>query len=440
MDEVALDEIARGALADHGGPGCSVAIVTRRGTRFGAYGLARTEPATVFRPDTLLPIASMGKPFTATAVMTLVEAGRVHLDAPVRTYLRDFRVVDETAGETVTVRNLLTHAVGWAGDVPWVEDRGDAALALQMANIATARQILPPGWLFSYSNTAMTVAARLVEVLYGEPFETVVERLILRPLGLDATGYFPERVISAPAASGHRDGKPVQEAWLGPRSAGGAGAQYSNAVDLARWMGWWLGYGPVGPIGEETRTRMITELIPVGLGPASTGLGWHVDHRGGGDVVYHEGALPGIGAINLFVPQAEVGLVVLVNTENAGRIYRRIVDRLLDDLAGVRKPAKRLHADLAPDTLAELSGSYAIEQPATVYERIVVESEVGRLVIRSEPGGFHPPALPIAREHDDLFAVDAGPWRDMPVEFVRSPGGEVFGVRIAGRVFPRLVD
>ncbi|WP_165367682.1 serine hydrolase domain-containing protein, partial [Phytoactinopolyspora endophytica] len=243
-----IDEIVHSALSAHNVPGCSVAVTHGSQEWTGAYGLARTSPPMPFFPDTRIPIASMTKPFTATAVMALVEEGKLELDVPVRTYLPEFRVADSEVSRRVTIRHLLTHRVGWLGDETELgSERGDGALAAQVAGFASLPQVIPLGTTFSYANTAWDLAGRVVEVVEGECYESVIERRILVPLGMGATTFFAERVVSAPAASGHAKGRdgdppaPVQDAWLLPRGANPSGGLISTAGDLLTWMRWWLG-------------------------------------------------------------------------------------------------------------------------------------------------------------------------------------------------------
>lgn len=451
MDQQMIDELVEQTLEEHGCPGCSIGIVHNGRSTVGAYGLARTDPATAFRADTRVPVASMTKPFTATAVMALVESGAIELDAPVQAFLPGFRVADPEASAQITVRHLLRHAGGWTGDVPEDdEDRGAGALAASVATLAGAPQVLPPGAAFAYSNSGLVVAGRLVEVVTGEVFEDVVERRILRPLGMGASTFFAERVISAPAAAGHKAGPdgepyPVQDPWLVPRSANPAGGLISTAADQLAWLRWWLGTDSeadeAGPIGVTTRKRMLTELVPVGIGPASAALGWHVKHEVGGDVVYHEGRLSGSATLALFVPGSGLGIVVLTNADTGELVHRAVAERLLAELAGITTPEPDLRLDVDAATVAELVGSYTIPQLGDVDEKVAVRSDTaGRLVVVLESEhdtAVHPDGLELGQERGDLFRIRDGLWRGFPAEFLRTDGGALLGLRIGGRVFRR---
>ncbi|WP_188187853.1 serine hydrolase domain-containing protein [Nonomuraea sp. SYSU D8015] len=440
-----IDEIVRSALAEHRVPGCSVAVAHGGRHWYGAYGLARVDPELPFLPDTRIPVASMTKPFTATAVMALVEAGAVDLDAPIRRYLPDFKVADEEAAETATVRHLLTHRAGWQGDeAESVDDRGAGALAAQVAGYAVLPQTLPPGTTFSYCNTGLDVAGRLAEVVGGDAFESIVERTILEPLGMTHSTFFAERVVSAPAAAGHvreDDGtlRPVQDPWLLPRGVNPAGGLISSARDQLRWMRWWLGDLDVpGPLTPETRERMIGELVPLGS-TAATGLGWHADHLPGGmRSVSHEGSLRGTATVCRFVPEAGLAVVVLTNADDGQLLFRAVTDRLFAELAGIRKPDRKVDRRVAEPVLAAYPGVYEATNHKHEGARVEVTAGSGTLRLRVwAPHVEDPYDMSAGQVEGDEFAVVDGPWRDEPLTFLRTAAGDLLGVRIAGRVLLR---
>lgn len=168
-----LRRVVVDALQETRVPGCAVGLATADGAEVEGFGLANTETGVPFTASTRIPIASMTKPYTATAVMALVEAGRVNLDEPVQRYLPEFAVADASASETVTVRHLLTHTAGWPGDrsdmrEPELE-RGSSALAAAVSDPRRAPQLSPPGVAWSYSNTAASVVGRLLEAVTRMP-------------------------------------------------------------------------------------------------------------------------------------------------------------------------------------------------------------------------------------------------------------------------------
>ena len=143
-------------------PGVAVGVVHRGRELRACHGVTSFEHALPVDSQTLFQIASNSKPFTATLVMALVEEGRVELEAPVTRYLPQFRLPDAALSGRVTVRHLLTHLVGWDGDALFVRRPSEAALASIFEPMAKARQLVPPGTDWTYSNAAFIVAGRLV--------------------------------------------------------------------------------------------------------------------------------------------------------------------------------------------------------------------------------------------------------------------------------------
>ena len=142
--------------------------------------------------DTLFRIGSTTKTFTATAIMRLVEQGKVDLAAPARTYLPNLALADEAAARSVTVRQLLNHSAGWLGDDYGDFGRGDDALARFLAAMKQLPQLTPPGQVLAYNNAAIVVAGGIIETLTGKPYETALQELVLDPLGLKHSGFFTD--------------------------------------------------------------------------------------------------------------------------------------------------------------------------------------------------------------------------------------------------------
>ena len=133
-----LDDYIRAQMARWTVPGAVVGILRDGARETRAYGVASLETGYPVRPDTLFPIGSISKVYTAALIMTLVDDGALDLDAPVVTYLPDLRLAHERAGETVTLRQLLTHQCGMYGDYYDDFGMGDHALARCVTNAASS--------------------------------------------------------------------------------------------------------------------------------------------------------------------------------------------------------------------------------------------------------------------------------------------------------------
>ncbi len=179
----ALTQRLQELMAEHHVPGVAIGLLTPEGQREICLGVTNVENPLPVTPDTLFQIGSTTKTVTATVLMRLVEEGRVNLDAPVRTYLPDLRLMDEDAAANVTVRQLLNHTGGWVGDYFENTGNGDDALTRIVANLIHQEQVTPLGEVWSYNNAAFYIAGRVIEVVTGETYEAAARRLVLEPAG-----------------------------------------------------------------------------------------------------------------------------------------------------------------------------------------------------------------------------------------------------------------
>jgi CubicO group peptidase (beta-lactamase class C family) len=222
------------AYLDHTGlPGAAVAVT--HGTdvvRVAGYGHDATgAPLTA---STRLPIASLSKSMTAFAVLQLAEAGRIGLDEPVTRYLPDFRLADPRGGR-ITVRMLLDQTSGMADSAfPDLKLPQPHTLAEAVTRLRDAPLASEPGIEFHYHNPNYEVAARIVEVVAGQPFAEHLRTKLFAPLGMTASS-----TVDAPPAGTEGYVRafgiavPVSEPdWF----TGGSHGVLSTAEDLARWL------------------------------------------------------------------------------------------------------------------------------------------------------------------------------------------------------------
>ncbi len=278
-------------------PGLAYAIVGRDGViGQAAWGVDGQTP---------FLLGSVSKPFTALAVMRLVEAGRVGLDDPVQRHLPWFRLADSSAGARITVRQLLTHTSGlpqWASRTDRFDNTADG-LARSVRDLATVEPTGSPAHLYSDAN--YMVLGALVEAVTGQPFGAFLRQEIFEPLGMThaaATEADAERV-GLPA--GHRY-------WFGhPR-------RFDPGYDTSG-----VPYGYVAASLDDlvpfvqtqltTDTKMHTGQVDTGHG-GRYGLGWRDTEMDGTRVVWHAGATPGYWAHVVLVPGSELGVIVLANS------------------------------------------------------------------------------------------------------------------------------
>jgi CubicO group peptidase (beta-lactamase class C family) len=253
----------------------------------GFQDLAARRP---MRPDCLFRIASMTKPVTALAFMTLVEQGKVAVDDPVEKHLPEFRglrVVKSKEGDAVTLgaparpptmKDLLTHTSGMAGLPPpglaELYRKRDRALGEAVLAFSQRPLEFEPGAKWSYSNTGIDTVGRVVEVVSGRPFDRYCAERIFAPLGMTDTSFFLAPAKAARAASLYKEqGGKLERvpSWLGGEEGGRyplpAGGLYSTARDLGRLYSALLDGGR-----RVLKPETLAEMTRVHTGELTTGF------------------------------------------------------------------------------------------------------------------------------------------------------------------------
>src|SRR5262245_43778504 len=231
-------------------PGVAVGVVDGDAEHIAGFGVTSVDHPLLVDGDTLFQIGSTTKTVTGTVAMRLVEQGRLDLDAPIRTYLPELRLADETAAAQVTLRHLFSHTAGWVGDYFDDAGNGDDALAIVVARMADIRQIAPLGQGWSYNNAAFYLAGRLLEAVTGKPYEAAIPELVLGPLGMDMSYFFAADAITDRVAVGHlntfdagANTPKVARPWALARVANPMGGIISTVKDQLRYARFHIGDG-----------------------------------------------------------------------------------------------------------------------------------------------------------------------------------------------------
>jgi len=197
-----LEARLREAIARQKVPGASIALFKDGTLETAAAGVANISSGVEMTTDTIMHIGSITKVFNTT-LMQLVDEGRIRLDAPVKTYLPDFRVADVEATEQITVKMLVNHTSGIDGDLTRESGHDQERIVDAMGRIAAMGQIHQPGADVSYNNAGMVVAGYLVQYLTGKSWYDVVKERIFRPLGMNHAIVVPEDALLYRASVGH---------------------------------------------------------------------------------------------------------------------------------------------------------------------------------------------------------------------------------------------
>ena len=282
-----------------------------------AFGLADLENKIKATPETLYPIASATKPFTATALMVLVERGLADLDRPANDYLRSasLRACEGDASQA-TLRRILHHTSGlpmfWSFyDEGASRQRPPLETTLRRYGILVSR----PGEGYSYSNLGYAVLESVIERVSGKPYPEFLAVEVFRPLGLERTSVF-----TAPPSSPDIAGKYTSALAPVPfcdHDTRGASAIYSTAHDLALFLLLHLGRLQPGqkPILKPESVAAMQRTRDPDVRDSSYALGWETGRRFGYSIVTHGGIMDGCRAHLAMIPSEGLAAAVLINGE-----------------------------------------------------------------------------------------------------------------------------
>lgn len=385
-------------LAEHQVPGAAVAVLAGDQVTDHAAGVLSTSTGVAATVDSVFQIGSITKVWTATLVLQLVDEGRLDLDAPVRRYLPEFRLGDESAAATITVRHLLCHTAGFEGDVFTDTGSDEDCVEKYVGTLGEVGQLFAPGEMFSYNNAAFCVLGRVVEVLRGLPFERCLRQHLFTPLGLTHAANGADEAILHRAAVGHirpTPDAPQQPApvWSLVRSNAPAGSRLAmRPRDLLAFARMHLDAGVaadgsrvLSPASVAAMRQRQVELPEVGLMGGAWGLGWEVYDWPGGPVLAHDGGTIGQAAFLRVVPGRRVAVALLTNGGDAVALYTRLYGHLLRELAGVEVPPMPTPPD-RPERIdaTRYVGTYASE----VVELTVSQDDDGRVWLEQVPKGL----------------------------------------------------
>jgi CubicO group peptidase (beta-lactamase class C family) len=331
-----LDGLMPYGLAKNGLAG-AVVVVVKDGQVLLAKGYGHADVAAAKPVDpasTLFRVGSISKLFTWTAVMQLVEQGRLGLDVDVNKYL-DFRIPPRD-GQPVTLRELMTHTAGFEEAIRnlFASDPhrflGNAAWVKEWV----PGRVYPPGRLPAYSNYGAALAGYIVQRVSGQPFDDYVEQHILKPLGMQyATFRQP-----LPAALAPHMAKGYAQAGAPPKpfelvNAAAAGALSASGAAMARFMLAELQGGSVDGaqiLAPATLREMQDYRLAAMPGLHAMALGFYHMDRNGQDILGHAGDTQWFHSELALFPQQGVGVFVSIDGADDGGLRKQLLDGLAD--------------------------------------------------------------------------------------------------------------
>jgi CubicO group peptidase (beta-lactamase class C family) len=325
----AIDAYIEGQMHRLNIPGTSLAIV--EGDRIAHQrGFGRARPGgKAPSPQTPFMIGSTTKSFTALAVMQLVEAGKVELDAPAQRYLPWFRLADPTASSQITVRHLLNQTSSLPLLPSWqllanFDDRPDAT-ERQSRALSTLKLTRPVGSAFEYSNLNYNLLGLIIEAASGESYADYIQNHIFNPLEMSHSYTSKAAAKLDGLAVGHQSwfGIPIAAPGLPvPIGSLPSGQLISSAEDMAHYLIAYLNQGRYGdaqilsPEGIAELHHPAAEAISWGVQTGWYAMGWYVEEHGKTKVISHTGMMPDFYTYMALLPEQNKGFILQVNANH----------------------------------------------------------------------------------------------------------------------------
>jgi CubicO group peptidase (beta-lactamase class C family) len=333
----ASDEVAqyvKTEMARQHIPGIAL-LVSRNGdiVRAQGIGFSNVELQVPVKPETLFQSGSVGKQFTATAIMMLVEEGKISLDDSITKYFPDA----PANWKPITVRNLLSHTGGFTDypkDFDFRKDYTEDDLLKIVAGIPLA---FPPGTKWSYSNLGYLTLGILIHRVTGKFYGDVLEERIFHPLGMQSTRIMSEADIIPNRAAGYRlvKGRLKNQEWVSPTlNTTADGSLYFSIVDLAKWDAALY----TEKLLKRSSLEQMWTVVKLNDGKPNSGnygFGWEITSSHGHRLIDHDGAWQGFKTqISRYVDD-KLTVVVLSNLAeaNPGKIAEGVAEIYLNGQA-----------------------------------------------------------------------------------------------------------
>jgi D-alanyl-D-alanine carboxypeptidase len=416
MPSQALDSRIDSVIAPYfkaSAPGATVIVVKDGKTVFRkAYGMANVAAKQPMTPEMVLRLGSITKQFTSTAILMLVDEGKIALDDEITKFLPDY----PTRGKKITVEHLLTHTSGIVSytDRPGYRANMNADLTVSQMIDSFKNDPLQfePGSLWRYNNSGYFLLGAIIEKVSGQPYAKFIEQRIFVPLGMSRTAYEGQERGPVQLAAGYSalgSGFEASPA-LSMTQPYAAGALVSTVDDLARWDA----AVSSGKLLKESSWKKAFTPYTLNTGKSTSyGYGWEMGKLQGVPMISHGGAINGFNTFALRLPAEKVYVAVLSNADS-GLVRANVVASKAAAIAIGRPFPEYKEIALDRARLDAYAGVYQIDQAnkrtfRRVQDHLVVQ-RAGR------------PAFAVrAFSNTGFFIPDTLDW----FEFTRNAKGEV---------------
>jgi CubicO group peptidase (beta-lactamase class C family) len=463
-----LDDSMQKILSDWNVPGIAVGVVQGAELVFAnGYGFRDYGEKLPFTPETLFPIASNTKLFTAVAAGLLVQDGLLSWDRPIREHVPSIRFFNDALNNSVTLRDMLAHRTGInRHDSMWF--RSDFSRKDMFDRLRYIEPSDPLRQNFVYNNVMYAAVGHAIELLTGQSWEVFVQQRLLDPVGMRSSVFsMPEMVATGNFATPYTERRDGTELFQLPQyahmvGAGPAGGLNSNLRDMSRWLATLMGDGQlqgsqVIPPAVLKATLAPSMAIPnhmlemrgyKELLNTTYGMGRHTAVYRGHLLTFHGGSLGGCYSQVSYLPKENLGVMVFVIGHHCAvlsdfltyKLYERLLgmdetpwsERYLPIMLKAKQAAAagraKASSDHVPATLPshplrDYCGSF--EHPGYPQLKIALQGEGLSLAFRAS-------VLPLAHVHYDRFdSPDDEVYGKWSVNFSTDPQGEISALTMA---------
>lgn len=357
---------------------------------FGVAKLGANSPVT---SRSLFHMASVTKTFVATAVMQLVEQGKIDLDAPITKYLPYFKMDDERYRD-VKIRQMLSHTSGIPDTTNYHWDKpeyDDGALERFVRSTANQKLVFAPGEKFAYSNTAYEILGDLISKVSGESFEDYVQHHILTPLGMKDSTLLVRQANPSLLTSPHveESGKlVVSKIFPYNRAHAPSSTLYSNIDDMSRWAIANLNHGELdGRRILKTETAQLMWQPVVSAFNMKEGIAWFTKDLQGHRLVMHDGGDVGFESRLLLAPDDSVAVIAITNYA-AGKDYLQFATDALKIMLDLKPAAPATTTADTASALTEETKQKADEVLAAYVNALGGRAALEKINSRTAKGSF----------------------------------------------------
>ena len=360
LDSSQIDSLVSKAMTASMSAGIAVVVVKDdKIVHLKGYGVTSVNSKEEVNENTLFAIASNSKAFTAAALALMVDEGKLGWNDKVVKHIPEFKMYDPYVTANFNIQDLLTHRSGLglgAGDLMFFPDGSDFTIDDVLNSFQYQKPVSAFRTKYDYDNLLYVVAGEVVARASGMSWAEFVETKIMKPIGMHRSAGVYQRVsdhsnVAFPHTKEKGELKELKHYTKNNESLGAAGGIYASVNELSNWLFLHLNNGQYGDtlgkqlISQENHSEMWKAHTNIGFEaeprpPYKThfeayGLGWDLSDVNGYLIVEHGGALPGMLSRTILIPELNVGIVVLTNTDPGAYAYYTISQEIMESHLGV---------------------------------------------------------------------------------------------------------